>query len=174
MVAPTKTKAASAKDPQTKRPKSATANVHPASTETTTTTTTTTTTSPVSAITLVEYGSGKPDKASYDKEQERIKAEIDVLQARAVCVIFVLLFHFVRRFRFESDSSVLSCVCVVFCYGRLHDSLSEGKRVQCLDVFRPTQDHGTLRTKFRFYSIPAPRFPAFPVIFLFTITIVTP
>ncbi|KAF9646030.1 hypothetical protein BDM02DRAFT_375296 [Thelephora ganbajun] len=82
MAAPTKTKTASTKDSQNKKPKATTGNAYgtPASTETTTTTTTT---SLASTITLIEYGTGKPDKASYDKEQEKIKAEIDALQVKA-------------------------------------------------------------------------------------------
>lgn len=32
------------------------------------------------------YGPGKPDKASYEKEQEQIKAQIDALQTKVVRV----------------------------------------------------------------------------------------
>lgn len=39
-------------------------------------------TSPALTITLIEYGSNKPDKAAYDREQETIKAEIDALQVK--------------------------------------------------------------------------------------------
>lgn len=133
MAAPAKTKKASAKDSQNKKPKPTSGT--PDFTETTTTTTTT---SPASTITLIEYGTGRPDKASYDKEQEKIKAEIDALQVKAVCVLFVLNlnscfrleFHFrahmqcpVRRLR----SSVTSAV----------DVRRPRERVQhFLDVFR--------------------------------------
>lgn len=34
---------------------------------------------------FVVYGSGKPEKALYDAEQNKIKAEIDALQAKLVC-----------------------------------------------------------------------------------------
>ena len=34
---------------------------------------------------FVEYGPGKPDKALYDAEQDRLKAEIDALQVKMVC-----------------------------------------------------------------------------------------
>jgi len=111
MAAPTKTKTASTKDSQTKKPKSAT-NGHgtPTSTETTTTTI------PLaSTITLIEYGAGRPDKASYDKEQETIKAGIDALQVKFVRVAFVLSFQFVPGFQFESHSSVHS-----YAYGRCY------------------------------------------------------
>ena len=33
----------------------------------------------------VAYGQGKPDKALYDAEQDRLKAEIDALQVKMVC-----------------------------------------------------------------------------------------
>ena len=33
---------------------------------------------------LIAYGTGKPDKALYDAEQNKIKAEIDALQAKLV------------------------------------------------------------------------------------------
>lgn len=78
MAAPTKTKTASTKDSQHKKPKTTSGNVH-APTETVTTSRA----SPSSEITLIEYGSSRPERAAYDKEQERIKAEIEVLQAKA-------------------------------------------------------------------------------------------
>lgn len=46
----------------------------------------TTASTPVTSaqIELAVYGSGRPEKAAYDAEQNKIKAEIDVLQARLV------------------------------------------------------------------------------------------
>ena len=125
MAAPTKTKTASTKDSQTKKPKTATPNGHgtPASTETTTTT------SLASTITLIEYGAGRPDKASYDKEQETIKAEIDALQAKAVCVAFVLSFQFVPCSQSESHSSVHP-----YAYGRRFVFLIHATRCRCSRV----------------------------------------
>ena len=38
-------------------------------------------------IELAVYGSGKPEKSVYDAEQNKIKAEIDVLQARLVSTL---------------------------------------------------------------------------------------
>ena len=39
----------------------------------------------VQEFTYVVYGTGKPDKALYDAEQNKIKAEIDALQVKLVC-----------------------------------------------------------------------------------------
>ena len=39
----------------------------------------------IQEFTPVTYGPGKPDKALYDAEQNKIKAEIDALQAKLVC-----------------------------------------------------------------------------------------
>ena len=46
----------------------------------------TTASAPVTSaqIELTVYGSGRPEKATYDAEQTKIKAEIDVLQVRLV------------------------------------------------------------------------------------------
>lgn len=35
-------------------------------------------------ITLIEYGTAKPEKSAYDAEQNKIKAEIETVQARLV------------------------------------------------------------------------------------------
>jgi hypothetical protein len=45
--------------------------------------------------------SGKPDRALFDKEQENIKADIETLQAKMVCIL-----HFFR----------IQYVCVLTCY----------------------------------------------------------
>lgn len=43
-------------------------------------------------ITLADYGSsGKPERSVFDKEQEKIKTEIDALQVKLVCIA---RFHF--------------------------------------------------------------------------------
>lgn len=38
-----------------------------------------------SAFEFITYGSGKPEKAQYDAEQNKIKADIDAVQAKLVC-----------------------------------------------------------------------------------------
>lgn len=42
---------------------------------------------PLETERAVTHGSGKPDKNAHDAEQERIKSEIDALQAKLVCCI---------------------------------------------------------------------------------------
>jgi hypothetical protein len=37
-----------------------------------------------SVVSLIDYGSGKPDRALFDNEQEKIKADIDVARAKLV------------------------------------------------------------------------------------------
>ena len=44
----------------------------------------------VQEFTPVVYGSGRPDKAQYDAEQNKIKAEIDALQVKLVGTEYVL------------------------------------------------------------------------------------
>lgn len=82
MAAPNKTKAVSTKGSQNDKPKSASGSVH-ASTKADMTSRA----SPASGITLIEYGSGKPNKVAYNKEQERIKVEIEPLQIKLVGVV---------------------------------------------------------------------------------------
>ena len=45
---------------------------------------------PLDADRAVTHGSGKPDKNAYDAEQERLKSEIDALQAKLVRCIPVV------------------------------------------------------------------------------------
>ncbi|KAF9782830.1 hypothetical protein BJ322DRAFT_1110709 [Thelephora terrestris] len=73
MTAPNKTKTTSTKDPQNNKLKTTSGNVR---------TSTEITVSRDSQITLVEYSPGKPDKAAYNQEQEKIKAEIEPLQVK--------------------------------------------------------------------------------------------
>jgi hypothetical protein len=101
MAAPTKTKTASTKDSQNKKPKP-TGNIHaPAETITTSWAST------APEITLIEYGSSKPERAAYDKEQERIKADIEALQAKVVCAVSILSLYLAFYFEFRS--------CISFC-----------------------------------------------------------
>ena len=44
----------------------------------------------IQEFTPVTYGPGKPDKALYDAEQNKIKAEIDALQVKLVGTEYVL------------------------------------------------------------------------------------
>jgi hypothetical protein len=92
MMAPNKTKTTSTKDPQNNKLKTTSGNVR---------TSTEITVSRDSQIALVEYSSGKPDKAAYNQEQEKIKAEIEPLQVKLVCVVLVLGLRFAFRFGYS-------------------------------------------------------------------------
>ena len=119
MAAPTKTKTASTKDSQNKKPRP-TGNTHaPAETITTSWAST------APEITLIEYGSSKPEKAAYDKEQERIKADIEALQAKVVCIVSVLCLHLAFHFGFRSCVSLCAFRGVLSTGTRhLHDLVS--------------------------------------------------
>jgi len=42
---------------------------------------------------LTTAGSGKPDQAAYNREQDALKAQIDAIQAKLVCFSFFLHFQ---------------------------------------------------------------------------------
>ena len=140
MAAPNKTKAASTKDSRNNKPKSASGSVH-APTEADMTPRA----SPASGIRLIEYGSGKPNKAAYNREQERIKAEIEPLQVKPVRVVFVVSSHMAFPYGF--------CSCGVFCTFR--GVVSVGcRRRQCPLV---SEAHPNPPRR-----VPSPRIPVHP------------
>jgi hypothetical protein len=85
MAAPTKSKSASA-SAVNKKDKAANGTTEPVPAPAASPAPT-----PAVQITLAEYVSGKPERSVFDKEQEKIKAEIDALQAKLVGTPLLLI-----------------------------------------------------------------------------------